>query len=559
MLFFKKLTLAVALLVSFSISISAQIPPNYYNNAQGLTGVELKSALYNIIKNHTVLSYADLWSAFYHTDRKPNGKVWDMYSDKPGQTPPYEYTFYSDQCGNYGGEGDCYNREHSMPKSWYNDATPMYTDLFHLVPTDGYVNGMRSNYPFGEVGTANWTSLNGSKRGNSNFPGYTGIVFEPIDAYKGDFARAYFYMVTRYHNIVANWNSDMLNHTSYPAFTEWAKELLIKWHNEDPVSQKEIDRNNVIYSSYQGNRNPFVDYPEFVDLIWGDAELTLSFTSVPGLLVYEDNLYNYNAVAQLNSIAKYDITLTAEQKPLWLNFSMTGNGAGTLTGTPSNADIGEHDVILKATYQSQTVYQNFTIEVLAVIEDNNPPIIGDISIDPEFPYDFESVSVFAEITDPENDNLYADLKWGLVSDNLINTIEMTESESIFSATIPANESGTTVYFKIIATDEPGNKTESSVYNYSVLHTGINNIDECLADINISSTIGSKQLTVRNYCFNTESISIYSVTGQLVHHQTIEEGNNISINTSNLNSGVYIMKLTGKTQQKSIKFIISNTR
>ena len=138
----------------FTLSITtlwAQIPNGYYNNASGLTGTPLQQALHNIIDDHTVVSYTSLWTHYQTTDVKPNGKVWDMYSDIPDGTPPYEFIFVSDQCGNYGAEGDCYNREHSWPKSWFNDVAPMNTDIFHVVPSDGYVNGQRGNYPYGEV------------------------------------------------------------------------------------------------------------------------------------------------------------------------------------------------------------------------------------------------------------------------------------------------------------------------------------------------------------------------------------------------------------------------
>lgn len=244
----------------------AQIPPSYYNTAQNKKGYALRYALFSIIKNHNTLSYDYLWTAYGQTDLKPNGKVWDMYSDIPGQTPPYEYTYGSNQCGNYNSEADCYNREHSIPKSWFNDASPMLTDLIHVVPTDGYVNGKRSNYPFGEVATASWTSQNGSKLGSSAVSGYSGTVFEPIDDYKGDFARIYFYMTVCYmdKNLGAESFSMFNNSTLKP----WALSMLIQWSNDDPVSQKEISRNNAVYQ-IQGNRNPFVDYPELVGKIYG--------------------------------------------------------------------------------------------------------------------------------------------------------------------------------------------------------------------------------------------------------------------------------------------------
>lgn len=254
----------------FAILIYGQEPTGYYNNAQGLSGAELKTALYTIIKGHTSRTYTNLWTDFQSTDKKANGKVWDMYSDVPGGTPAYEWTFISQQCGNYKVEGDCYNREHSFPKSWFNDASPMVTDLFHIYPTDGYVNGKRGNYPYGEVTNPGWTSTNGSKLGANSTPGYSGTVFEPIDEYKGDFARTYFYMATRYEDVITNWNSVVLDGTKFPVYVNWTLDLLIRWHEEDSVSQKEEDRNNAVYS-IQHNRNPFIDHPEYVAAVWGTA------------------------------------------------------------------------------------------------------------------------------------------------------------------------------------------------------------------------------------------------------------------------------------------------
>jgi len=156
----------------------------YYDSAEGLKEAALKTELHNIINDHTVRTYDNLWTDFQTTDEKADGKVWDMYTDIPGGTPVYVWTFIDDQCGNYSGEGSCYNREHSFPKSWFNDASPMYSELFHIYPTDGYVNGQRSNFPYGEVSSPTYTSSNGSKVGPNTTPGYTGTVFEPIDEYK---------------------------------------------------------------------------------------------------------------------------------------------------------------------------------------------------------------------------------------------------------------------------------------------------------------------------------------------------------------------------------------
>lgn len=246
--------------------VQAQPPEGYYDPAAGLSGEDLRAALQGIIDNHNEIVYNNLWSAFGLTDRKPNSKVWDMYSDDPTGTPDYEYSFTVDQCGTANGEGDCFNREHSFPQSWFNSTPPMNSDLFHLYPTDGWVNEQRNNLAYGEVGNASWTSSNGGKLGSCNYPGCSGTVFEPIDAYKGDLARSYFYLLTRYRGSEGSWSSPMMLSGS---LRPWAEAMLLSWHLLDPVSQKEIDRNNRIFISLQFNRNPFIDNPQWVQSIWG--------------------------------------------------------------------------------------------------------------------------------------------------------------------------------------------------------------------------------------------------------------------------------------------------
>lgn len=248
----------------------AQVPAGYYNAAVGKSGAELRTALYNIIKSHTALDYSALWSAYVQTDKMPSGKVWDIYSDQPGGTAAYYYNFGTNQCGNYTQEGDCYNREHTVPQSWFGDSLPMKTDLFHLYPTDGWVNNKRANFPYGEVNSPTWTSTNGSKLGPCAYPGCSGTVFEPIDAYKGDLARSYFYMTVCYMNRNLGQASESM--FSGSQLVGWAKNMLVEWHNSDPVSEKEIARNNVIYNNIQHNRNPFIDCPELVEYLFGDRQ-----------------------------------------------------------------------------------------------------------------------------------------------------------------------------------------------------------------------------------------------------------------------------------------------
>ena len=254
------------LLFFAALTGTSQPPAGYYDTVENLTGKSLQKALHDIIGTHTVIPYNDLISCFRKTDVRNDSVVWDMYSDKPGAALPYVYYYGKGQeCGNYDSEADCYNREHSFPKSWFNDGTPMISDLFHIYPTDGYVNNRRANYPFGETKSPTWVSKNGSKVGTSSLTGYAGIVFEPVDEYKGDFARTFFYMATRYYGEDTGWQGSDMVTGSQPK--PWALVMLLNWHHKDPVSSKEINRNNEVFK-LQKNRNPFIDFPAYADKTW---------------------------------------------------------------------------------------------------------------------------------------------------------------------------------------------------------------------------------------------------------------------------------------------------
>ncbi|MDE6310951.1 MAG: endonuclease [Muribaculaceae bacterium] len=265
---------AIAVAASFFAS-NAAVPAGYYSGCENKSGKALLQALNTTVGPHTTVGYDDLYDLYKTSDVRANGLIWDMYSTK-------EWPTGSQHCGNYSNIGDCYNREHSMPKSWFSNAKPMYSDAFHLYPTDGKVNGQRSNYPYGEC--AGGTRLPDNKGvhalgrlGASTFPGYTGTVFEPDDEYKGDFARSYFYMAAAYNDRIASWSSPMLAGNNFPAFSPWAVELLLKWHRQDPVSDKERNRNEAVFAR-QKNRNPFIDYPDLAEHIWGSRN-TSAWTS----------------------------------------------------------------------------------------------------------------------------------------------------------------------------------------------------------------------------------------------------------------------------------------
>jgi endonuclease I len=322
------------------------IPSGYYNAAAGQTCTNLKTALFNIISaNYNELTYGEVWTAYQTTDMHRNDAntadiIWDMYSDNPAGAEPYTYTYNTNQCGNYNSEADCYNREHSFPKSWFNDGYPMYTDLNHLFPTDGYVNNRRGNQPYGTVSSPTWTSQNGSKLGPNTYPGFSGVVFEPRAEYKGDLARGQLYMVTRYQNLVAGWQgngnaNDILNGTAYPALDNWYIRMLFEWHNADPVSAKEIARNNAAFA-LQGNRNPYIDHPEYVYQVWqctGLLPVTLiDFTAQKN---NESVLLKWYATTETN-FKKYEIERSTDGSGFYKIGEVAGRNLANYSFTDNN-------------------------------------------------------------------------------------------------------------------------------------------------------------------------------------------------------------------------------
>lgn len=241
-------------------AMQAAPPSNYYTRLDGKSKEQLKNAAYEIIRPHTVVTYNSLFpQQFPKTDVYPelwngNQRWWEMYSD-------LVFLVRNGWSG--------MNREHSFPKSWWGgQENEAYTDLFHLYPSESAANMAKSNYPLGEVLQS--TFNNGVTNVGYAYAGQGGgaaKVFEPADEYKGDFARTYFYIATCYQDY--SWKyTYMVQNGTYPTLKPWAYELLLDWARKDPVSQKEIDRNEAVYL-IQGNRNPFIDFPELAEYIWG--------------------------------------------------------------------------------------------------------------------------------------------------------------------------------------------------------------------------------------------------------------------------------------------------
>lgn len=317
----------------------AEAPSGYYSSCEGQKGAALLKALQSTVGSHKQLSYDGVWTAFRTTDINESGRLIDMYSTKLWST--------GEKCGNYSKVGDCYNREHSFPKSWFDDRKPMYTDINHLYPTDGRVNGQRSNHPFGEC--ANGTTLSSSngvkalgRLGTSTFPGFSGTVFEPADEYKGDFARTYFYMAAAYNSSISTWHSEMLAGNSFPAYKTWAVNLLLKWHRQDPVSDKERKRNDAVYKQ-QGNRNPFIDHPDMAEHIWGNAaNQGWSATQATDKIVLPVDAQTINLGNASTSKARtYDVAVETSGATKAVTVSVTGNGYSvsptSITASAANA------------------------------------------------------------------------------------------------------------------------------------------------------------------------------------------------------------------------------
>lgn len=333
-------TLAIALVATAAL---ADVPAGYYSNLDGKSDEALKTAIHDIISQHTQLTYSSLWDYFPSTDVYPetvDGKtiVWDMYSDN-----------WTNQTYYYPGHTSGLNREHSVPKSWWGSgsstsAIEQYmagTDLMHLFPSDGSANSAKSNYPLGVVAEA--TFDNGVAKVGYAETGQGGgcsYVFEPDDEYKGDFARVYFYMATCYQDYTWKYQYMFLNtSSSYLSLKPWAYNLLLEWHREDPVSDKEIDRNEVVYS-IQGNRNPFVDDPDLVEFIWGTRKgetYTADHTTGTPTLVspVQDSELNFGEVA-LGSSAYVDLYVKGESLTQALTVTIYKNDASMFSAASSS-------------------------------------------------------------------------------------------------------------------------------------------------------------------------------------------------------------------------------
>lgn len=224
----------------------------YYDAAIGKTGAALKSALHNIIDDHTEISYSNVWTALRETDEDPNNS----------NNVILLYTGRSQSKFTNGGNVNDWNREHVWAKSHGDFGTSMGagTDLHHLRPTDVSVNGTRSNLDFDNGG-------NEHSEASGNY--YDSDSWEPRDSVKGDVARMLFYMAVRYEGDSGELDLELNNQVNNGTAPYHGKlSVLLQWHKQDPVDNFERTRNEIIYTDYQHNRNPFIDHPEWASAIW---------------------------------------------------------------------------------------------------------------------------------------------------------------------------------------------------------------------------------------------------------------------------------------------------
>ena len=403
-------------LVAKSVTPAASLPA-YYEDLQGKSGKSLFDAVHVVAKvGYSSLGYKGLWTAYKTTDVRENGMIWDMYSD-------CSWTAGSDQCGSYKKECDCYNREHSIPKSWFGGSeSGPGCDIFQVVPTDGYVNNKRSNDAFGEVSSASY-SYDGAKLGSAKsititggntIAGNTGAtisasgtVFEPRDEYKGDFARGYFGTMIKWANgdyqAFTSGDGSKIFSSNYSTgafgLTKYGVALLMKWHRQDPVSKKEIDRNNGIQQT-QGNRNPFIDYPYLAEYIWGEkAGQTLDLDDLitaydSRFVLGESNGYLNGGSTPVDPEIKCTVT--------WLV-----NGEVYTTGNPTTT-VNEGGVVSvlptapKSCDEISTQFVGWSEEVINGTTDNIPTDLFSTADDaPDITQNTTFHAVFAQLTEEE--------------------------------------------------------------------------------------------------------------------------------------------------------------
>ncbi|MBI9041999.1 endonuclease [Lutibacter sp.] len=521
------------------LSVYCQIPAGYYDSAIG-TGYTLKTQLHTIINGHTDNGYSGLWVTYETSDRdyfyENDGTILDMYSENPSSSDPYNYTITTDQCGTYSVEGNCYNREHIIPQSVFNQISPERNDAHFIIATDGKVNSIRSNYPHGMVGTATYTSLNGSKLGaasNTGYAaGYTGTVFEPIDEFKGDIARMYFYFATRYENELTTWGVAyaMFDDTSDKVFTEPFLTILMTWHQQDPVSSYEIARNNAIYTR-QNNRNPFIDHPEYVAQIWSSTPDSEAPSAPTNLIASNET----NTTIDLNWTASTDnVGVTSyEIFKDGVLYNSAATNSHIITGLTQNTTYN-FTVYAKDAYGNTSLVSNTETATTTNIIDVTPPTIPtNVIVSNETNASIKLTwTASTDAIGVANYDIYVDGTYTATSAATSYTVTGLTALTIYSFTISAKDAagnasatsdavnGTTTDTPIVCGTESFTNLSTNSSSYTTVNwTGDTSGAWVASDARTDQVLNGKAITIRNGAITSPTtangIANLTMTTQLV--------------------------------------------
>lgn len=503
-------SLILASLFLSAVNVQGEVKEGYYDSLSGLNGVSLRKAVKNVVRNHTRISYgASTWEAFKTTDTHfVDGRLcwWDMYSN--------ENVLVS-------GGHDGLNIEHSVAKSWWGGGTnDAYCDLFNLNPSNISANSAKSNYPLGEISNITWQNgvtfvgspVSGQGGGN-------GKVYEPADQYKGDFARGFMYMFTVYDDI--SWASScawMFTPGTTDLFKQWAIELLLKWHRQDPVSDKEINRNEAVYK-VQGNRNPFIDSPELAEYIWG---------------THKDQKYEYNG--DYTPIDPTDPTDPTD--PVDPDDPEIGGDGWVLVEAPSEIKAGDKYILVSADNlygMSTTVAANNSVTYFKPTGGMNAETIGGKKTIKQVPADIAVLNFVASGTGYKaNVSTLTGASKGWVSCTATKQFRLVESSdddgTTFSMTISGGESKITfgalgsVYYN---SSSPRFTTYTSTGQKA---TALYRLVENTTGVEAISEAASQSAT---HIFNLQGVEMHN-------------------NLESLPSGIYIVIMPGKSPMKIVK-------
>ena len=479
----------------------------------------LLSRLRTITEPGTSGSYSALWTTYCSVFVRSDGKIFDYYSNTTNYTPGG-----SAQGANYSKEGDSYNREHSIPKSWWNQSGnpasgTQGTDPFFVVPTDGYVNNARSAFPFGMVKSTTYTSNNSFCKKGSPIEswGYTGAtVFEPNDSLKGDFARMYYYVIAKYEKSYGWTYSEGSSTFSGSAstnfgLTNYAVKLFSAWSALDPVSDWERQVNDGL-AAIQGNRNPFIDHPEYANTLWGSNS---NYTPYP------EETKTLSSISLSNKQTSYEVgdsfvkpTVTAHYDD---NSTKDVTSSATFSGYNLNS-IGNYTVTASYTEGGVTKTATYSISVTASTKT------------------LSSIAVSNPKTDFKVGNSFS--FGGTVTATFSNSSQLDVTDQAeFSGYNLSQEGNQTVTVSYTY----GGTTKTATYTINVAASGggeAGSTDETFSYDDMSNWSVSNTGSASGYILCPDSNSDYSVAlmGDIFSDKTITSDVVITINSATYGSG-----------------------